>query len=116
MRASGWPSAALQHRCFAMLLDAFQLTCKQLSAGLWGGWFLRLNGVQNGSKMSAKWLIGGLLELLGLLQASWSGLGGLLERFWTALGPRQIHLERLLATPRGIPREVSAILRAKRPK
>ena len=58
-----------------------------------GGWFLRPNGAQNGSKMDPKWLPGGLLERLGILKASWSGLGGLLGRpgkpfgrSWGALG------------------------------
>ena len=64
MRASGRPSACLQHRCFAMLLDACQLTCKQLYAGLWGGGFC----VQMGSKMESKWLPHGSPEPLG---ASW---------------------------------------------
>ena len=36
--------------------------------------------------MGPKWLPGGLLELLGLLKASWSGLGGLLESSWSGLG------------------------------
>ena len=53
-------------------------------------------------------------ERLGLMGASWSGLGGLLERSWTALGPTKSPLDRLLAGPRGIPRQVSAILGAKR--
>ena len=58
--------------------------------------------------------LGPILEPLQLLEASWSGLGGLLERSWTALGPKESALERLLAAPRGIPREVSTIMRAKR--
>ena len=69
-----------------------------------GGWFLRPNGAQNGSKMGPKWLPGGLLERLGILKASWrrlggllgrpgrplgrswAGLGGILERSWACLG------------------------------
>ena len=35
--------------------------------------------------MGPKWLPRGFLELLGLLKASWSGLGGLLESSWTFL-------------------------------
>ena len=58
--------------------------------------------------------LGPFLERLGLMDASWSGLGDLLERSWTALGPKKSPLDRLLAAPRGFPREVSAILRAKR--
>ena len=58
--------------------------------------------------------LGPFLERLGLMDASWSALAGLLERSWTALGPKKRSLERLLAAPRGIPREVSAILTAKR--
>ena len=44
---------------------------------------------------------GALLERLGLPDASWSGLGGLLERSWRAPGPNQSALERLLGAPRG---------------
>ena len=68
---------------------------------------------------------GGLLEgswrSLGALKKAWSAKGGLpgaygalLEASWVALGAEKRSLERLLAAPRGIPREVSAILRAKR--
>ena len=67
-----------------------------------------------GVKMDPHRPLGPFLEHLGLMDASWSGLGGLLERSWTALGPEKRSLERLLAAPRGIPRGVSAILRAKR--
>ena len=49
-RASGRPNASMQYRCFAMLLDAFQLACKQLSAGFSGDGFC----VQIGSNMEAK--------------------------------------------------------------
>ena len=41
---------------------------------------------QHGSKMGPKWLPGGLLESLGILKASWSGLGGLLGRPGRPLG------------------------------
>ena len=75
---------------------------------------IRPKGVQNGVQMGPKWLPGGLLEPLGLLEASWNPLGGLLERSWRAPGPKKTSLGRLLAAPRGIPREVSAILGAKR--
>ena len=51
-----------------------------------GGLFLRPNGTQNGGKMDPKWLPGGLLEPLGILKASRTGLGGLLERPGRALG------------------------------
>ena len=44
----------------------------------------------------------------------WNPLFCLLERSWSRSGPKQINLERLLAAPRGIPREVSAILGVKR--
>ena len=63
--------------------------------------------------MGAKWLPGSLLEHLGLLELSCSSLEGLLGCFWTALRPKKC-LERLLAGPRGILSEVSAILGAKR--
>ena len=51
-----------------------------------GGLFSRRNGTQNGGKMDPKWLPGGLLEPLGILKASRTGLGGLLERPGRALG------------------------------
>ena len=51
-----------------------------------GGWFLRPNGAPNGGKRGPKWLPGGLLEPLGILKASWSGLGGLLGRPGRPLG------------------------------
>ena len=65
---------------------------------------------QNGS-MEVSW---SLLEPLGLLKASWSAPGGLLERSWRAPRSKKGALERLLAPPRGVPREFSAILEAKR--
>ena len=68
---------------------------------------------------------GGLLEAswrsLGALKKAWSAKGGLpgaygalLDASWVALGAEKRSLERLLAAPRGIPRQVSAILGAKR--
>ena len=58
---------------------------------------------------------------LGALKKAWSAKGGLpgaygalLEASWVALGAEKRSLERLLAAPKGIPREVSAILGAKR--
>ena len=58
---------------------------------------------------------------LGALRKAWLAKGGLpgvygalLEASWVALGAEKRSLERLLAAPRGIPREVSAILGAKR--
>ena len=54
--------------------------------------------------MSPKLLPGVLLGRRGLLKGSWSGLGGLLESYLTALGPNKKSLERLLAAPRGIVR------------
>ena len=77
-------------------------------------WFLRPNEVQHAVKMSPKWLPGGVLECHGLLEASWSRLGGLLERSWMALGPKESPLDRLFAAPRGISRQFSAILTAKK--
>ena len=65
-----------------------------------------------GMKMGPQRPLEVFLERIGLMDASWSGLGDLLERSWTALGPKKTNLERLLAAPRGIPREVSAILGA----
>ena len=67
-----------------------------------------------GVKVGPQRPLGVFLERIGLMDASWSGLGDLLERSWTALGPKKTNLERLLAAPGGIPREVSAILGAKR--
>ena len=64
--------------------------------------------------MDPKLSPGGLLEPLGLLKASWSAPGGLLKRSWKAPGAKKSSLERLLAAPRGIPREVSAVLEAKK--
>ena len=42
----------LKSRCSAGLLDAMQLTRKQVSAGLWDGGF----GVEMGSKIAQKWV------------------------------------------------------------
>ena len=44
----------------------------------------------------------------------WDPLFCLLERSWTRSGPKKTSLERLLAGPRRIPRQISAILGAKR--
>ena len=45
--------------------------------------------------------------------AAWRPLGSLLERSWRPPGPKKRSFERLLGAPRGISREVSAILGAK---
>ena len=77
--------------------------------------------MKNGYQMGP----GGVLEAswtpLGALKKAWSAKGGLpgaygtlLDASWGALGAEKSSLERLLAAPRGIPREVSAILGAKR--
>ena len=85
-------------------------------------------GLQNGSNMVPTWLpnrpwrplgaswgpLGGLLELLKRLGRQRGGFQGLLDASWGALGAKKSTLERLLAAPRGIPRQVSAILGAKR--
>ena len=92
--ARQWPA----QRCYAKpllcnaagcLLSAMHTVVRRPLGGL----FLRPNGVQNGGKMGPQWLSGGLLELLGLLKASWSGLGGFLgwsgrplRRSWSCLG------------------------------
>ena len=85
-----------------------------------------------GSKMVPKWCQhgcqmgpGGVLEAswrrLGAFKKAWSAKGGLpgadgalLDASWGALGAKKSSLEQLLAAPRGIPRQVSAILGAKR--
>ena len=54
--------------------------------------------------------LGGLLELLKRLGRQRGGFQGLLDASWGALGAKKSNLERLLAAPRGIPRQVSAIL------
>ena len=51
---------------------------------------------------------------LGSLEVSWRPLGTLLERSWRPPGPKKRSPERLLGAPRGISRQVSAILGAKR--
>ena len=66
--------------------------------------------------MEASW------RSLGALKKAWSAKGGLpgaygmlLDASWVALGAeKKRSLERLWAAPRGIPRQVSAILGAKR--
>ena len=57
-----------------------------------------------GIKIGPQRPLGAFLERLDLLQASWSGLGGLLERSWTALGPKKKPLQRLLKGPKREPR------------
>ena len=65
--------------------------------------------------------LGGLLELLKRLGRPRGGFQGLMGRSWTALGAlleasgaEKKTLERLLGAPRKFPRQVSAILGAKR--
>jgi len=100
------------------------MSCKVLLAGPWRSFeaikfhaqsiiFEVLRG-PGGVKIGPERPPGPFLEHLGLTEASWSGIGGLLERSWTALGPTKSPLDGLLTTPRRIPREVSAILEAKR--
>ena len=81
--------------------------------------------LQNGTKTAAKWgpeALGGVLEPswkpLGASKKAWSAKGGLpgaygalLDASWGALGAEKSSLERLLAAPRGIPRQVSAAKR-----
>ena len=65
-----------------------------------------------GVKMGPQKPLGPFLERLGLMDASWSGLrpfGALLDGSRT----KKNLLDRLSAAPRGSPREISAILRAK---
>ena len=66
-----------------------------------------------GVKIGPQRLLGPFLERLGLMEASWSALGGLLERSWAALGPKKTNLDRLLAGPRAPRRPVSHGLEAK---
>ena len=70
--------------------------------------------VPNGHQIGPKWLPGGLLELLGRLKASWSAPARALGASTLAFGAPKSTLERLLAAPRRIPRELSAIIGAKR--
>ena len=65
--------------------------------------------VQNSSKIDpeASW------RALGAVLAGWGSLGGLLERSWRPPGPKKRSFERLLGAPRGISRQVSAILGTK---
>ena len=60
-------------------------------------------------------------RFLGALKKAWlakgrlpGAYGTLLDASWDVLGAEKRRLERLLAAPRGIPRQVSAILGAKR--
>ena len=71
--------------------------------------------------MAAKWALEASWRLLGVLKKAWSAkgrlpgaCGELLDASWGALGAEKSSLERLLAAPRGIPRQVSAILGTKR--
>ena len=50
------------------------------------------------------------------MDASWSGLGELLERSRTALGPKKSPLDRLLAAPVGFPKGFSHLEGQKAPK
>ena len=52
--------------------------------------------------------------MLDLLMGKLPGANLLLDASWGALGAEKSNLERLLAAPREIPRQVSAILGAKR--
>ena len=77
--------------------------------------------LQHGTNMVAKLALEGSWRALGALKKAWSAKGGLpgaygalLDASWVALGAEKRSLERLLAAPRGIPRQVSAILGAKR--
>ena len=84
--------------------------------------------LHNGSKIIPTWLpngpwrpLGASWRSLGSLKKAWSAKGGLpgaygalLDASWVALGAEKRSLERLLAAPRGIPRQVSAISGAKR--
>ena len=81
--------------------------------------FGRPRGLPKGVKIGPPRPLGGVLEPLEVWEASWSALGCPLEslgyllgRSWSRSGPKKTNLERLLAAPRGIPREVSAILGA----
>ena len=61
-----------------------------------------------GVKVGPQRPLGVFLERIGLMDASWSGLGDILERSWTALRQKKTNLERQEF------QEVSAILGAKR--
>ena len=84
--------------------DASEVSPRALKTSV-GGCVLRPYGVRNRGNMGPKWLPGSLLELLGLLKASWSCLAGLLGRSgraswaplgmsWALLGRSWRHLER----------------------
>ena len=86
------------------------------------------NLLQNCTKLhqhGCHMVLGSLLEAswrsLGAIKKAWSAKGGLpgaygtlLDASWGALGAEKSSLERLLAVPREIPRQVSAILGAQR--
>ena len=67
----------------------------------------------SGVKIGPQRPLGPILEPPQLFEASSNALGGLLGRSWRPPEPKKSALERLLAGPRAIPREVSAILEAK---
>ena len=82
-------------------------------------WLQKL--LPNGANMAAKRTLEASWRSRGALKKAWSAkwrlpvaYGTLLDDSWGALGAEKSNLERLLAAPRGIPREVSAILGAKR--
>ena len=65
--------------------------------------------------MEGSWrFFGALKKALSAKGGLPGAYGALLEASWVALGAKKRSLERLLGAPRGIPREVSAILGAKR--
>ena len=112
MRASGRPSAALPDCCLAMLLEALPQSRRQLSEGIPGMAFARsgaLKSSQNESQMAPRRPLGASWPPEGLLEWSGRALGAVLGGSRTEKSP----LDRLLAAPRGFPREVSAILGAK---
>ena len=80
---------------------------------------------QNDSKIAPKWLPKWLQNVsridpeaswraLGAVLAAWRPLGSVLDGSWRPPGPKKRSFERLLGAPRGISRQVSAILGAKR--
>ena len=75
------------------------MSCSVLLASPWGSFEALKFDAQiavfevprgpGGVKMGPQRPLGPFLERLGLMDASWSGLGDLLERSWTALGPKK---------------------------
>ena len=53
-----------------------------------------------GVKVGPQRPLGIFLERIGLMDASWSGLGDLLERSWKPPGPKKSSRARLWAGPR----------------